>query len=237
MRESRDDVYRAISQGNAARPSNRAKARDYARLNPRLTCRRLNRFRAEAVRPFSARTTTSVIRLSLSVLLRFIFALVGRSHIFAMLPYLACRSTSGRYSAASSSLRRLRPLAATPFSLLPRRHQSSPSTSDPLLPHTASDPKKYSHTLLLPKTTLPQRPPVALLRETYGERTMEGLYAWQVRPSSSDWKKTAHPQLLNIDVSKLSRGKTISRERSLSFSMDRPTPTASFIWVRPDRRV
>lgn len=47
-------------------------------------------------------------------------------------------------------------------------------------PHTTSDDKKYSGTLLLPRTTLPQRAPApAALKDRFGARTTRGLYELQ----------------------------------------------------------
>ena len=99
-------------------------------------------------------------------------------------------STSARQARTiSSSLRRF-PSSSSPLFL--RRFLA---TSAAAQPHITSDPKKYSNTLLLPKTTLPQRAPLAKLQELYGEKTMGGLYAWQVSRLPS-WLEIAVGKLL-----------------------------------------
>ncbi|CDZ97171.1 isoleucyl-trna synthetase [Phaffia rhodozyma] len=60
-----------------------------------------------------------------------------------------------------------------------RLPESTLTTEQSTKPHTTTDSKKYASTLILPKTTFPQRPNVKTLRETFGEKTMGGLYRWQ----------------------------------------------------------
>lgn len=87
-----------------------------------------------------------------------------------------------------STLCPLRGLAVLlPRPLVSRRPFSSPSPPPSDRPHKTSDPKAYASTLLLPRTSLPQRAPApTALHETYGARTTHDLYAAQRARTGAD---------------------------------------------------
>lgn len=115
-----------------------------------------------------------------------------------------------RRSQASRRDMLLRPLLRLPVAVPPRCRPRSllsvqlrrplATTSDK--PHTTSDDKKYSKTLLLPRTSLPQRSPDAkALRERFGARTTGGLYrAQRERDGGKDFVFLDGPPYANGDL-------------------------------------
>lgn len=99
----------------------------------------------------------------------------------ALLSYSVSASSRQARTISSSSPRYL---SSSPLALPFLRRYFATAAE---LPHTTSDPKKYSDTLLLPKTTFPQRAPLAKVQELYGNKTMGELYAWQVSQLYIAW--------------------------------------------------
>jgi hypothetical protein len=137
--------------------------------------------------------------------------------LFRMSPSsLATRSkcrTLGAFTARTSAVSTLLACKRRPFSSTSSR-LSSPAKTD--------DSKKYSQTLLLPKTSFPLYNDPEKSEVPFRKRASDDLYRWQVR--ATHMLKRFH-----ADVAQ-SSGKML-KDLSLSFMTGHRTRTATYTWV------